>query len=237
MSVVWHDLECGGYVADLPLWRSLAAEHGDPVLDVGAGTGRVALDLARAGYRVTALDHDPALIEELTRRAGELAVETIIADARRFELGARFPLCIAPMQTVQLLGGRAGRRQFLSCALSHLRQGGVLAIAISEALQLYEVADGGPAPLPDTRELEGVVYWSQPTAIRADSDSFVLERRRETISAAGARKVEHDAIRLDRIDARTLEDEARAVGLEPAARASVPETQDYAGSTVVMLRA
>ena len=41
MSVIWHDLECGAYAEDLPLWRALAAEHGDPVLDVGAGTGRV----------------------------------------------------------------------------------------------------------------------------------------------------------------------------------------------------
>ena len=65
MSVIWHDIECGAYAEDLPLWRSLAAEYGDPVLDVGAGTGRVALDLARAGYRVTALDRDPELLAAL----------------------------------------------------------------------------------------------------------------------------------------------------------------------------
>ena len=37
--VVWHDLECGGYDADLPLWRELAADADGPVLDLGAGTG------------------------------------------------------------------------------------------------------------------------------------------------------------------------------------------------------
>ncbi len=42
-AVVWHDIECSAYRADLPLWRELAAEYGDPILDVGAGTGRVAL--------------------------------------------------------------------------------------------------------------------------------------------------------------------------------------------------
>ena len=67
-TVIWHDIECGTYAEDLALWRSLAAEHGDPVLDVGAGTGRVALDLAGAGYRVRALDRDPALIEALQHR-------------------------------------------------------------------------------------------------------------------------------------------------------------------------
>ena len=31
MSVIWHDVECGGYAEDLSLWRSLAADHGKPV--------------------------------------------------------------------------------------------------------------------------------------------------------------------------------------------------------------
>jgi precorrin-6B methylase 2 len=68
-TVIWHDLECGAYAEDLPLWRSLAASRGDPLLDVGAGTGRVALDLAAAGYQVTALDRDPELLDALQRRA------------------------------------------------------------------------------------------------------------------------------------------------------------------------
>ena len=84
MSVIWHDVECGGYAQDLSLWRSLAADHGDPILDVGAGTGRIALDLARRGHEVFALDHDPALVAELARRAGDLSITAIIADAQDF---------------------------------------------------------------------------------------------------------------------------------------------------------
>src|SRR5207244_3963878 len=61
MQVAWHDLECGGYRADFALWHELAQANPGPVLEVGAGTGRVALELARAGYAVTALDRDPAL--------------------------------------------------------------------------------------------------------------------------------------------------------------------------------
>ena len=146
MNVIWHDLECGAYAEDLPLWRALAATHGDPVLEVGAGTGRVALDLARQGHRVTALDSDPALLAELVRRADErgLELETVLADAREFELGARFALCVVPMQTIQLLGGSEGRSAFLRCARRHLRDGAVLAVAIAEMLELYEALDGTP---------------------------------------------------------------------------------------------
>ena len=64
-SVIWHELECGSYTEDLELWRGLAREAGGPVLDVGAGTGRVTLELARQGNTVTALDLDEELLAEL----------------------------------------------------------------------------------------------------------------------------------------------------------------------------
>jgi len=248
MSVIWHDIECGAYVEDLPLWRSLAADHGDPVLDIGAGTGRVALDLASAGYRVTALDRDPELLAALAARASgrnpdmdgvssQPLITTVVADARDFDLGERFPLAIVPMQTIQLLGGTAGRAEFLACARRHLLPGGALAIALAEALDLYDVTDGVPSPVPDIRELDGVVYSSLPVAVRADPDGFVLERLRETVSPAGERTAEHDLIRLDRLTARGLEREGRAAGFTRVQRTRVRETADYVGSEVVILRA
>jgi SAM-dependent methyltransferase len=237
MSVIWHDVECGGYAQDLSLWRSLADDHGDPVLDVGAGTGRIALDLARRGHEVVALDHDAALVAELARRAEELTVTAITADAREFDLGRRFALCIVPMQTIQLLGGAGGRRAFLECARRHLQPGGLLAVAIAPELDLFEVVDGGLAPLPDIREVDGVVYSSLPTAVRADREGFLLERRRERISASGSRSVEQDVIRLDRLTGNELESEAQAAELHPAGRAAVAATDDYVGSEVVLLRA
>jgi SAM-dependent methyltransferase len=237
VSVLWHDLECGGYREDLPLWRALAGEHGDPILDVGAGTGRIALDLARHRHRVTALDRDAALLAELERRADGLDLSTVVADARSFELEQRFALCVVPMQTVQLLGGPDGRGAFLRCARDHLRPGGMLAIALADMLETYETVDGGPAPLPDMAEHDGVVYASQPTAVRADEHGFVLERRREIVAADGRREVSEDRIRLDRLTAGELEREGTRAGLTAAERARVPATADYVGSEVVMLRA
>jgi SAM-dependent methyltransferase len=237
VSVVWHDLECGGYLEDLPLWRALAGEHGDPILDVGAGTGRIALDLARHGHRVTALDRDAALLAELERRADGVELSTVVADARSFELEQRFALCVVPMQTIQLLGGPDGRGAFLRRARDHLLPGGVLAIALADMLETYETVDGGPAPLPDMAEHDGVVYCSQPTAVRADEEGFVLERRREMVAADGRRELSENRIRLDRLTASELEREGTSAGLNPGERARVPTTADYVGSDVVMLRA
>jgi SAM-dependent methyltransferase len=221
----------------MTFWRSLADREGDPVLDVGAGTGRVALDLARCGHRVTALDRDAELLGELARRANGFALDTVIADARVFDLGRQFALCLVPMQTIQLLGGKEGRLSFLRCAKRHLPAEGLLAIAIAETLELFELEEGIPPPLPDICERDGIVYSSQPTAVRVSGDRFVLERRRETITAAGERSIAEDVIHLDRLTQAQLEQEGAEAGLRGAGIAIIPATEDYVGSTVVMLRA
>ncbi len=237
MSVVWHDLECGSYAEDLALWRSLAAEHAGAILDIGAGTGRTTLDLASQGHHVTALDRDADLLDELARRAAALDVDVVVADARAFELERRFALCIVPMQTIQLLGGREGRRRFLRCARAVLDPGGMLAVAISARLDLFDLASGSTPPLPDICERDGIVYSSQPTAVRAEQTGFVLERLREIVSTQGEREVTHDSVRLDSLSVEQLQQEGREAGFEVAGRAEIPATADYVGSEVVMLRA
>jgi SAM-dependent methyltransferase len=234
-AVVWHDIECGAYRADLPLWLELAAEHGGPILDVGAGTGRVALELARAGYQVTALDHDQELLRELDRRARGLPVRATTADARDFDLGQRFALILAPMQTIQLLGGRPGRRRFLDCARAHLSPGGLLAIAVTEEFDLYRAGRGDPALPADVRRIGETVYASRPMEVRQAGNAVVLERRRETIRRDGRAIVEPDVVRLDRLSADQLEREAVACGLDLRERCDIAPTPDHVGSVVVML--
>jgi SAM-dependent methyltransferase len=236
-AVIWHDLECGTYREDMALWLGLARQCGGPILDVGAGTGRVALALARAGHEVTALDSDPLLVQELARRAKGLPLTAVQGDARDFELGRRFALVLVPMQTVQLLGGAGGRAAFLRCAARHLEPGGVLALAIATALELFEVVDGQPAPLPDILERDGTVFFSQPTAVRREGAAYVLERRRDTVSPEGERSSAHDAVRLDRLSARELVREGTQAGLRRLGVRRIDATADHAGSEVVMLGA
>ena len=236
LEAIWHDLECGAYVADLPLWQGLAARQGSPVLELGAGTGRVSIALARRGHRVFALDRDPRLLSELVGRAGDLDVKTVVADARAFALEVRFSLCLAPMQIIQLLGGAAGRAAMLRCVARHLRPGGLLAIALSSELELWSAADGAAPPLPDACELDGTVYFSQPTAVRGEALGAVLERRRETVSPDGRRVAELNCIRLDHLGADQLEREGVAAGFIEAGRTTIPATRDYTSSEVVTLR-
>jgi SAM-dependent methyltransferase len=234
-DLVWHDLECGAYDADLPLWRELAAACGGAVLDVGAGSGRVTLDLARRGHELVALDADPVLLDALAGRAAGLAVTTALADARELQLGERFALVIVPMQTIQLFGGRRPRMRFLERAAAHLLPGGTIAIAIADPLA------GGPAqpwtrpPLPDIAEIDGVVYSSQAVMLHDAGHAIGIERVREVIDDRGGRESEPDMIWLDVVTAAELEQEGEALGLGVLPRREIGQTDDYVASTVVML--
>jgi SAM-dependent methyltransferase len=251
-DVIWHDLECGSYRADLPLWRKLAERCGDPILDVGAGTGRVALDLARAGHHVTALDLDPDLLEALAERAGDLPVESVCVDARSFDLDrSDFALCLVPMQTLQLLGGAAERIEFLRCARAHLQSGGLLACAIVTELDPFDIADGSPGPSPETTRVDGDLYVSQATGVQILQRQIVIERLRRIIPGgepgpgdehtgdpmAVASADERDVIELARVSVSGLGCEGLQAGLIPEPALEIAPTDEHVGSALVMLRA
>ena len=236
-SVIWHDVECGAYTADLPLWRELAARAAGPVLELGAGTGRVALDLAAHGHRVTALDSDPALLDELGRRADALGVEVrrVDADARRLVAFGAFALVLAPMQFVQILGGAPARRALLTGVAALLSPGGRFAAALADLDDAVAPEHAAP-PLPDVAERDGWVYSSLPLDVRPDPGGIAVERLRQTVSPGGELSEERHSQLLDALTAGALEAEARACGLIPEARRPIRATGDHVGSTVIVCR-
>jgi len=231
--VVWHDVECGRYRADLPLWRELAARERGPILDVGAGTGRVALELARAGHDVTALDRERELLDALSARATGLRVPTVVDDAGGFALDRRFGLVIVPMQTVQLLPDRAG---LLAAAHRHLLAGGLLALAISPVLEDFDGL-AGELPPPDVATVADWRFASQPTAVRAVAGATRIERVRRAYAPDGGVTEEDDVIELAEVSCEGLEAEGRAAGFGPEPARSIPPTDEHVGSEVVLLRA
>ena len=217
----------------------------------------MALDLARAGHRLTALDLDPDLLAALRVRASDLDVQSVCADACSFDLPRRdFALCLVPMQTIQLLAGAPERSAFLRCALAHLRPGGLLACAIVTELEPFDIADGLPIPTPETVHVEGALYISQVESVRVRPGNVAIERARRIVSSAvrppGAGRgadppgaegaverdaTERDVIELAGIDAHELEREGAQVGFHPEAVHSIEPTDEHVGSVVVMLRA
>jgi SAM-dependent methyltransferase len=235
--VIWHDVECARYDADFALWRELAAAHPGPILDVGAGTGRVTLDLARHGHEVVALDYDAVLLDVLAERARRegLHVRTVVADAGDFQLEERdFAIVMAPMQTVQLLGPD-GRRGFMRCARAHVAPGGIVAIALADVLESFD-SEHVLLPVPDRLVVDGALYSSQPVALRDHGATVAIERIREILTADGRRTASEDILHLDRIGVAGVEAEGRAAGLQPLPARIVPATEEHVGTSVVLLR-
>src|SRR5262249_44031700 len=116
------------------------------------------------------------------------------------------------------------------------RPGGLLAAAIADAFEGVVDADSEPPP-PDMREIAGVVYASRPVGVRAEPGGAVIERVRGRVSPSGEREQGFDEIRLDAVSAADLAAEAAPLGFTAEEPREIPQTEDYVGSTVVMLRA
>lgn len=241
-EVVWHELECGSYRADLELWSELAATQPGPLLDVGAGSGRVSLHLAAEGHRVIALDNCQELLARLCERAGDLELETVCADARSFDLPkpGSVGLCVLPMQTLQLLGGVRGRTAFLKCARASLHPGGLLACAIVCDLEPFDCTDGHSGPSAERAQIGDLLYVSRATRVALTGQTIVLERERRIVSLGGqarGRDPERNIIQLDQVSPAQLWREAQSVGLTPEPTRVIDATEEHTSSTVVMLRA
>jgi SAM-dependent methyltransferase len=237
-AVDWHDVECGGYTADLRVWLELARSQAGPILDVGAGTGRVALHLSRNGHDVTALDQDPELLGALRERAllEDLTVPVVEADAAALPaFEPPFALIVMPMQTIQLLPGQGARASFLAGARRCLAPGGLLALAIAEELESFD-DDPAMLPPPDVAQRDGWRFFSHPIAIRDRGSAVELERLRQSVAPDGTVSTDGDVTALERLSAAELEAEGEAAGLRAEPRMEVASTRVHVGSTVVVLR-
>lgn len=94
------------FSADLPFWHRLARRHGDPILELGSGTGRVLFDLARAGHRITGVDNDPAMLQHTAANMPEeiaARIQLVASDLRHLSIAGSYQLAIAPCNTLAYL--------------------------------------------------------------------------------------------------------------------------------------
>ena len=139
-------------------------------------------------------------------------ITTVAADARDFTIDRRFPIVLVPMQTLQLLGGADGRARFLARAREHLTPGGLLAVALADALETFDEEHDQPPP-PDLREVGGVVYASRPIRVRDLGDRAAIDRLRQIVAIDGTLTTLDNVVELDRLEPEELEEEAVAFGL------------------------
>jgi precorrin-6B methylase 2 len=236
---IWQDVEFGSYGADLPLWVELAEEAGDPIVELGAGAGRVAIHLAGHGHEVVAVERDLDLIRELeelaARRGVSLSVVTAdLTSPAEMGLPVRPALAIGPLHVIQVLDA-PGRPALLTRLREVIAPGGTLALTVVDESTLLSTGAASTQILPDMRELDGWVFSSEPLWVQVGEDALTVRRLRESVSPEGQMERDvHDEV-LHRVGAETLEREAIEAGFHPAGRRQISSGESEADSTVVLL--
>lgn len=147
----FYDLFAGN--EDLPLYLEYAKKHGSPILDIAAGTGRVSLALAEAGFVVHALEKSPSMLKVFRRKTakGEAAELITIyeSDMTNFNLHTKFPMIIIPASFGHALTEEK-QKSTLRAIKNHLRDDGVfiLDLYVGELIDDYSTFQDGPVPLP-----------------------------------------------------------------------------------------
>ena len=173
---------------DVPFYVQQALASGGPVLELGSGTGRVALALAAAGIEVHGVDVSPRMVQ----RAQEKAEAAGLADACRFQQGdmrtvrldKRFPLVIMPFRSFQNMLSVDDQRAALATVKAHLEAGGCLAFDVF-APDPRMLATDDPAPFH-----VHTTYTSPTPATRGRSPARTAgtTRPRPTTSAWSSRR-------------------------------------------------
>lgn len=95
-----------------------------PVLEMGIGTGRVALPLAAQGVPVHGIDASPAMVDRLRAKPGGEQIPVSIADFTDFELDERFSLVFVVFNTLFGLLSQDAQLSCFRAVARHLAPGG-----------------------------------------------------------------------------------------------------------------
>ena len=135
--------------ADVEWYRRKAVDSGGPVLELGAGTGRVTIPIAEAGIHITALDSDAGMLDKLRQKADTLPagvrnrIRVQHGDMRSFALDEQFALIIIPFRAFLHNTTREDQIASLRGAHAHLRSGGELALNVFHPSLEYMAAHAG----------------------------------------------------------------------------------------------
>jgi SAM-dependent methyltransferase len=114
---------------DVPFWRRVARQASGRVLELGCGTGRVTLPLAKAGVSIVGVDRSSQMLDRLRRRTRRTPVDIVRADIRALPFASRtFSMAIAPYGILQSLLDDADLRATLDSVACVLPAGATFGI-------------------------------------------------------------------------------------------------------------
>ncbi|MSQ30894.1 MAG: class I SAM-dependent methyltransferase [Dehalococcoidia bacterium] len=129
-----YDATARGVPGDVAFYRDLAVASGGPVVELGVGTGRIAIPIAAAGIAVIGIDLSPAMLAVARRRAAAAGVEARLhldeGDMRTFTVARPVPLVAIPFRAFLHNLTVEDQRATLDAAYRALAPGGRLVLNV-----------------------------------------------------------------------------------------------------------
>lgn len=204
---IYELMHSGSLQGDIEWYRRKAVDSGGPVLELGAGTGRITIPIAEAGIRVSAIDLDAGMLGKLRQKLAALPeevqarIDVAQDDMRSFKIDETFALVIIPFRAFLHNLTTDDQLACLRQARAHLRPGGELALNVFHPSLEYMSRREGPLAgtwrWSGTRDLPqgGFVVYSETTrydTVHQQLQSFI---RSEEYGREG-RMLRTDILRL-----------------------------------------
>jgi len=145
-----YDAISTGLQGDVPFYVEEAVRAGGPVLELGAGTGRILIPIAEAGIEIVGLDAAASMLNIARRKVAALSEEArrlvtlVEGDMRAFDLKRRFSLILIPYRAFLHLLTVDDQKRALACIHAHLIEGGRLVFNVFDPRLEIIAAHSGP---------------------------------------------------------------------------------------------
>lgn len=184
------DLDWGAFADDLPFYENLARHCEGPILELGVGTGRVAIPLARAGFEVWGIDSSDQMLARARCKADSSLADTLhlrVGDMRELDLNHRFDLIFAGLGGFHHLLAYEDQMACLRRVQRHLAPGGLFACD-QRPLHHSDWDTGTSAPL-----------FHDWTRVLPSTGESVIKLR--SVRVDRARQIQHETHVYDRLSA------------------------------------